>query len=176
MAYICVCHFFVVPLHAKWMFMKRTVLLVLVMVWAGSMIASLPEVRLRDTDGKEVNTAHIAGQGKPVILSFFATWCKPCMRELEAINEVYDQWQEETGVEMYIVSVDQGQDTQKVKPLVNGKGWEYHVLLDPNGTFKRAMNVQNIPHLLVLDSKGTIVYTHTGYTDGDESSVRTYLH
>lgn len=158
------------------MLMKRIVLFVLVMVWAGSMIASLPEVRLRDIDGKEVNTAHIAGQGKPVILSFFATWCKPCMRELEAINEVYDQWQEETGVEMYIVSVDQGQDTQKVKPLVNGKGWEYHVLLDPNGTFKRKMNVQNIPHMLVLDSKGTIVYTHTGYTDGDESSVRTYLH
>ena len=76
---------------------------------------------------------------------------------------------------MYIVSVDQGQDEQKVKPLVDGNGWEYHVLLDPNGTFKRAMGVQSIPHLFVIDSKGKTVYNHVGYTDGDEEAIRTYL-
>lgn len=140
-----------------------------------SSYAALPEVTLRDINGREVNVATLGNNGKPVILSFFATWCKPCMRELKAIDELYSDWQEETGVEMYIVSIDQGQDIQKVAPLVNGNGWDYKVLLDPNGSLKRAMNVQNVPHLFVMDSKGKIVYNHSGYSPGDEEEIRTYL-
>jgi peroxiredoxin len=138
-------------------------------------MAALPQITLSDMDGNQVEVSRLAQSGKPVILSFFATWCKPCMRELKAIHELYPDWQDETGVEMYIISVDQAQDIRKVKPLVNGNGWEYHVLLDPNGTLKRAMNVQNIPHLFVIDSKGRTVYNHTGYTDGDEEELRRYL-
>jgi peroxiredoxin len=138
-------------------------------------MAALPDVTLRDVDGQEINVASLAQSGKPVIISFFATWCKPCMRELEAINELYPDWQEETGVEMYIVSIDQGQDTYKVKPLVDGYGWEYHVLLDPNSNLKRALNVMNVPHMFIVDSKGNIVFSHTGYTDGDELEIKKYL-
>ena len=140
-----------------------------------SSFAALPEVTLRDIDGKEVNVADLTKNGKPVIISFFATWCKPCMRELKAIDELYADWQDETGVTMYIVSIDQAQDIHKVAPLVRGNGWEYKVLLDPNGTLKRAMNVQNVPHLFVLDSKGKTVYNHTGYTEGDENEIVKYL-
>ena len=140
-----------------------------------SCFAALPEVTLRSMDGKEVNVSTLGVSGKPVIISFFATWCKPCMRELKAIDELYADWQDETGVEMYLVSIDQGQDAQKVAPLVNGYGWEYKVLLDPNGNLKRAMNVQNVPHLFVIDGKGKIVYQHTGYTPGDEEEIRKHL-
>lgn len=140
-----------------------------------SCFAALPEVTLRSMDGKEVNVSTLGVSGKPVIISFFATWCKPCMRELKAIDELYADWQDETGVEMYLVSIDQGQDVQKVAPLVNGYGWEYKVLLDPNGSLKRAMNVQNVPHLFVIDGKGKIVYQHTGYTPGDEEEIRKHL-
>lgn len=140
-----------------------------------SSFAALPEVTLRDIDGKEVNVADLTKNGKPVIISFFATWCKPCMRELKAIDELYADWQDETGVTMYIVSIDQAQDIHKVAPLVRGNGWEYKVLLDPNGTLKRAMNVQNVPHLFVVDSKGQTVYNHTGYTEGDENEIVKYL-
>ena len=140
-----------------------------------SCFAALPEVTLRSMDGKEVNVSTLGVSGKPVIISFFATWCKPCMRELKAIDELYADWQDETGVEMYPVSIDQGQDVQKVAPLVNGYGWEYKVLLDPNGNLKRAMNVQNVPHLFVIDGKGKIVYQHTGYTPGDEEEIRKHL-
>ena len=155
--------------------MKRVILSLFFALMAVYGTATLPDVTLRDVDGKEVNVATLSQTGKPVIISFFATWCKPCMRELTAINEVYADWQEETGVVMYIVSVDQAQDSQKVKPLVNGNGWEYRVLLDPNGTFKRAMNVQSIPHMFIIDSKGKIVYNHVGYNAGDEEEVRKYL-
>ena len=137
--------------------------------------AALPDVTLKDINGKEVKVADLSRSGKPIIISFFATWCKPCIRELKAIHELYPDWQDETGVEMYIVSEDEGQDAQRVAPMVNGFGWEYKVLLDPNGTFKRAMNVQNIPHLFVIDSKGKTVYNHVGYTDGGETEIEKYL-
>ena len=149
--------------------------MLMALIGMGCQAAGLPELTIQDMDGKEVSVASLAQTGKPVIISFFATWCKPCMRELEAVHELYPDWQEETGVEMYIVSVDQGQDVQKVKPLVNGNGWEYHVLLDPNGTFKRAMNVTSIPHMFILDKTGKIVYNHVGYSDGEEKDIRKYL-
>ena len=103
-----------------------------------------------------------------MIVSFFATWCKPCNRELKAINEVYADWQEETGVKLIAVSIDQAQNINKVKPLVDENGWNYEVLLDPNGDLKRALGVQLIPYVMVLDGKGNIVFKHNGYTDGAE--------
>ena len=156
--------------------MKRGILSLMFALVAMGLFAALPEVTLKDISGNEVKVAELSRSGKPVIISFFATWCKPCMRELKAIDELYTDWQDETGVEMYIVSIDQGQDIQKVAPLVNGYGWDYKVLLDPNGALKRAMNVQNVPHLFVIDSKGKIVYNHAGYTSGDEEEIRKYLH
>ena len=133
--------------------------------------AWLPSVQLKDINGKTVNTAELRNNGKPMIISFWATWCKPCIRELKAINEVYADWQDETGVRMIIVSIDDAQNAQKVKPTVDGMGWEYEVLLDPNGDFKRAMNVQSVPHVFVLDGKGNIVHNNIGYTDGEEAEL-----
>ena len=155
--------------------MKKLLLSLLLCLATLASYATLPDVTLRDTHGRNVSVASLAKSGKPVIIAFFATWCKPCMRELKALHELYDDWQDETGVEIILVSIDQGQDVQKVRPLVEGNGWEFRVLLDPNGTFKRAMNVQNVPHVFVLDSKGNIVYNHTGYSDGDERTLRKYL-
>ena len=141
-------------------------------VAAVALHAQVPSLQLKDINGKTVNTANIIkNNGKPVIISFWATWCKPCLRELKAIHEVYADWQDETGVKMIIVSIDQAQDANKVKPLVDGNGWEYEVLLDPNSDFKRAMNVQNVPHVFVLDGKGKIVYNHAGYVDGGEEDI-----
>ena len=134
-------------------------------------VAALPSTQLKDLNGKTVDTAKLTNGGKPVIISFWATWCKPCMRELKALHEVYADWQDETGVRIIIVSIDQAQDTQKVKPLVDGFGWEFDVLLDPSGEFKRAMGVQSIPHVFVLDGKGKIVHNHVGYTDGSEDEL-----
>lgn len=155
--------------------MKRIISIIIGVLCVIYAQASLPSVELKDVDGKTVKTEHLTDAGKPVIIAFFATWCKPCLRELEVINDLYDDWQEETGVTMYVVSIDQGQDIKKVKPLVDGNGWEYRVLLDPNGEFKRAMNVQTVPHMFVIDSTGKTVYNHTGYTEGSEKEIRKLL-
>ena len=134
-------------------------------------MATLPSVQLKDMKGKAVDTAELTNNGKPMIISFWATWCKPCIRELKAIHEVYPDWQDETGVRIIIVSIDDAQNAQKVRPLVDGFGWEYDVLLDPNGDFKRAMNVQSVPHMFILDGKGNVVYNNIGYTDGEEEEA-----
>ena len=133
--------------------------------------AQLPQVELKDLQGKSINTSKLNNEGKPFIISFFATWCKPCLRELKAINEVYEDWQEETGVKLVAVSIDEGQNTDRVKPLMDALGLEYEVLLDPNGDFKRAMNVNMIPHVFVIDGKGNVAYAHTGYTEGGEQEL-----
>ena len=152
--------------------MKRLFLLgVLSWIFLGVIHAQLPSVTLKTMDGKSVNTATLSNDGKPFIIDFFATWCKPCNRELDAIAEVYEDWQKETGVKIYAVSIDQAQNINKVKPLVENHGWEYDVLLDPNSDFKRALGVQMIPYVLIVDGQGNIVYKHNGYTDGAETEL-----
>ena len=132
---------------------------------------TLPAVTLKDINGKTVQTDQLSNNGKPFIISFFATWCKPCNRELSAISEVYADWQDETGVKLIAVSIDQAQNINKVKPLVDSNGWEYDVLLDPNSDFKRALGIQMIPYVLIVDGKGNIVYKHNGYTEGAENEL-----
>ena len=153
--------------------MKRLSFIVtaLIMLFAGEASAQLPSVTLKTLDGKAVNTDTLNNQGRPFIIDFFATWCKPCNRELDAISEVYDEWREQTGVKIFAVSIDQGQNINKVKPLVDNHGWDYDVLLDPNGDLKRAFGVQMIPYVLIVDGTGQIVYKHNGYTDGAEDEL-----
>ncbi|MCH5220756.1 MAG: TlpA family protein disulfide reductase [Muribaculaceae bacterium] len=133
--------------------------------------AQLPSVSLKTIDGKTIDTATLSNDGKPFIIDFFATWCKPCIRELKAIQEVYDDWQDETGVKLIAVSIDEAQNINKVKPLVDSNSWDYEVLLDPNSDFKRALGIQMIPYTLIVDGKGNIVYKHNGYTDGAEQEL-----
>lgn len=141
------------------------------MVYAQQANSELPAVTLKNINGKTINTSELSNNGKPIIISFFATWCKPCNRELSAISEVYEDWQDETGVKLIAVSIDQAQNINKVKPLVDGNGWPYEVLLDPNSDFKRALGVQMIPFVLIVDGKGKIVYKHNGYTEGAENEL-----
>ena len=139
--------------------------LMLIMVCT-TMSAQLPSVMLKTLDGKTVDTSKLNNNGKPFIISFFATWCKPCNRELKAIHEQYAEWQEETGVKVIAISIDQAQNINKVKPLVDSEEWEYEILLDPNSEFRRAMGVQMIPHVFIIGGDGTIVESRSGYTDG----------
>ncbi|MBQ2365552.1 MAG: TlpA family protein disulfide reductase [Bacteroidaceae bacterium] len=152
--------------------MKKILLVALLLVgFIATASAQLPAVNLKTIDGKTINTAELSNDGKPFIISFFATWCKPCNRELKAIQEVYADWQDETGVKVIAISIDQAQNIQKVKPLVDGNGWEFDILLDPNSDFKRAMGVNMIPHVFIIDGKGNIAESRSGYTEGGEEHL-----
>ena len=136
-----------------------------------SAFAQLPSVMLKTLDGKTIDTSKLNNDGKPFIISFFATWCKPCNRELKAIHEKYADWQDETGVKVIAISIDQAQNINKVKPLVDSEEWEYEVLLDPNSDFSRAMGVRIIPHVFIIDGDGKIAESRSGYTDGGEDHL-----
>lgn len=128
---------------------------------------TIPSQQLKTMDGKMIDLAELAKDG-PVIVSFWATWCSPCKRELNTIQEVYEDWQDEFKVKLVAVSVDDTKTMNSVKPYVNGRSWEYIVVLDPNHDFKRAMGVNNVPHTFLVAKGGTIVYSHNSYVPGDE--------
>ncbi len=153
--------------------MKKLVLTLVILLGALSTVsAQIPAVVLKTIDGRTISTDTLSNDGKPFIIDFFATWCKPCNRELSAIADVYEEWQEETGVKVIAISIDQAQNVNKVAPLVSENDWPYEtVLLDPNSEFKRALGIQMIPYTLVVDGKGNIVYKHNGYTDGAEEEL-----
>ena len=134
--------------------------------------ARLPEnVTLRTLDGQSVQSSAISNDGKPMIISFWATWCKPCNRELNTIKDLYEEWQEETGVKLVAVSIDDTKSVGRVKPFVNGNDWPYEVYLDQNSDLKRAMNVVNIPHTFIVDGNGEVVWQHAGYQEGGEEEL-----
>ena len=149
----------------------RTLLVVAIALIATAAKAQLPSVLLKNTEGKTIDTAKLDNEGKPFVISFFATWCKPCNRELKAISEQYADWQDETGMKVVAISIDQAQNINKVKPMVDAEGWEYEVLLDPNSDFRRALGIQMIPHVLIIDGKGKIVESRSGYTEGAENHI-----
>jgi thiol-disulfide isomerase/thioredoxin len=130
----------------------------------------IPSIQLMDLNGKPVNTANLTANG-PVVISFWATWCAPCKRELNTIHEVYEEWQNETGITIVAVSIDDEKTKAQVPLYVNGKGWDYEVYLDPNADLKRAMNVNLVPHTFLLDKDNQIVWQHNSYAEGDEEHL-----
>ena len=131
----------------------------------------IPSVNVKKTDGSTFSTDSITNSGKPIIISFWATWCKPCVMELNTIAENYKDWQEETGVKLIAISIDDARTMNSVAPFVSAKGWDYEVYLDPNGDFKRAMNVNMVPHTFLLNGKREITDQHTSFAPGDEDQL-----
>lgn len=131
----------------------------------------LPNVVLKDINGKSVNLSEITNDGKPFVINFWATWCAPCKRELNTISDLYEDWQKDTGVKIYAISIDDQRTVDKVKPYVSAQGWEYEVLLDTNGDLKRALGVNNVPFTFLVDGKGNIVWKHNNYNPGDEEEL-----
>lgn len=150
-----------------------TLALTLMGVVAMAQNAKLPEnISLKTLDGKTVQSSEIKNDGKPIIISFWATWCKPCNNELDAIKEVYEEWQNETGVKLVAISIDDTRSAARVKPWVDGKDWPYEVYLDQNKDLARAMNVgADVPFSFIVDGNGEIVWQHKGYQPGAEEEL-----
>ena len=128
----------------------------------------LPNISIADLQGKPVNIQEYAKKSKITILSFWATWCAPCKRELDAISELYPTWQEQYNTRLVAITIDNARALTQVKPLIEEKGWEFDVLSDAKQELQQALNFQAIPQTFVVDEGGNILYQHEGYTPGDE--------
>jgi peroxiredoxin len=147
-------------------------LLLIVLIFTNFIVCSqnqLPNVKLKNLKGELVNS-NLDFQKKDVIYvySFWATWCAPCVQELDAISEVYWDWKQKINIEIIAVSVDDSRTEKRVKPMVNGKGWEYTVLLDTNQEFKRSLSIANVPYTVVVKNN-IIVYVQNSHSPGGES-------
>lgn len=131
----------------------------------------IPASTVKKLDGSKVNSNTFSNNGKPIVISFWATWCKPCKKELDAIQEEYAEWTKETGVKVIAISIDDARSSGKVVTDVKSKGWDFEVYIDENQDFKRAMNVNNVPHTFLVDGSGKIVWSHNSYSEGDEAKL-----
>lgn len=159
--------------------MKNIILLCAVFIISSGLITAqelqsnkkLPAVSIKTLEGKTANSSNFSNNGKPIILSFWATWCRPCLKEMTAISEVYDDWTEETGVKLIAVAIDDSKTVRNVAPLVSGKSWNFEFYLDENGDFKRAMSVNTVPHTFILNGNGEIVAQFTAFGEGGEKKL-----
>ena len=129
-----------------------------------------PNFTLEDLDGDLVELNNEVGEG-PILLSFWATWCKPCIEELNEYKKLYSDHKGD-GFKMFAISTDDENTVAKVKPLVKSKGWSFPVLLDTNSDAVRLYYAQSVPFSVILDKKGMIIYSHLGYMKGDEEKVK----
>ncbi len=132
---------------------------------------TFPSAKLKTLDGQTVDIQDYVGQGKITVISFWATWCSPCKRELDAIAEIYPDWQEDYNVDFLAITIDNARGLAKVPAVVTAKGWEYTVLSDVNQTLQQALNFQTIPQTFLIDEEGNIVWSHNGYNPGDEEEL-----
>jgi peroxiredoxin len=156
--------------------MKKIVTIIAVLAaFAVNAQNKIPNVQIQNMDFENFQTSTIQNDGKPVIISFWATWCAPCKSELNAIADEWADW-EEAGVKLYIVSIDNSRTVNSVQPYVYGQDWPFLSLLDVNSEFRRAMNVNNVPHTFLLNGEGKIVWQHNGYNPGDEEELLELVH
>ena len=136
---------------------------------------TVPNVKVKKLDGKQVSIQKYAKNGKITVLSFWATWCSPCKRELDAISEVYADWEADYNMELVAISIDNARTFTKVAGVVKAKGWDYEVLSDIKRELMNAMQFQDVPYAFILDEKGKIAYSHSGYNPGDEEELEEKL-
>ncbi len=133
-----------------------------------SIKSPFPSINIKTIDGKTVNTNEYTTKGKITVVSFWATWCTPCKRELDAINEVYADWVKDYDIQLLAITIDDARGITKVPAIIKAKGWEFIVLSDSRQELQQALNFQTIPQTFLLDQNGEIVYAHNGYSPGDE--------
>ncbi len=149
----------------------KSLFIILLISFPGFLCAqsTLPSIELKSTENEKIDVKEATQEGL-FIVSFWASWCVSCIIELDEISDLYEEWQEETGVKLIAVATDDSRTVARVIPLINGKGWEYEVLFDTNQELKRRLNIAIIPYVLIVKD-GEIVYQHSGYAPGQEDEI-----
>ncbi|MCE2963082.1 MAG: TlpA family protein disulfide reductase [Chitinophagales bacterium] len=135
----------------------------------------LPTAMVEDLTGQKVDFKSMLKPGKFYVITFWATWCVPCKKELSNMVDLAPKWKDKLNTEIIAVSTDDSRAKSKVKTYVTGEDWPFTVLLDMNQDLMRSLGIQQIPFTLIVNGEGKIVYTHNSYVEGDEFEIENKL-
>jgi cytochrome c biogenesis protein CcmG, thiol:disulfide interchange protein DsbE len=147
--------------------MKYSLIIFLFIATLAHSQKSIPDINIQDLKGNQISAKSIL-KDKPTIISFWATWCKPCLQEINAINQSLSDWQKEIDFDFIAISTDDSRSKSRVLSMNNAKKWQFEVFIDENADLQRAMNILNIPYTIILNKNHQIIYQHTAYSAGDE--------
>ncbi len=132
-------------------------------------LPTAPDFTLQDVDGNTVCLDSLLKKG-PVFMSFWALWCKMCIKELDALKPYYDEF-DSLGLQMLAISQDKARAVPKVKPFALSHKWKYVVVLDPDNIMRDLYNVQAMPTSFIINQDKKMVFVHQGYKPGDEEII-----
>ena len=134
--------------------------------------SELPDTQIKDVNtGKKVAFNSAMPQGKVTLVSFWATWCVPCKKEIKNIREKLPTWKQEADFSYVTVSVDESRAEGLVRSYAKSQGWDFPYFIDPNSDLMRSLNFRTVPFTLIVDKNGKVAYMHSGYEEGGENEV-----
>ena len=149
----------------------KTLLLLLTFSCVALAQDKIPNIQLKDLSGNMIDANLLENDGKPMIISFWATWCKPCLLELNTLNKLYESWQKELNVKIIAISYDDARTISKVGPMAKSKSWKFDIYTDENQELARVMGVNMIPHSFIYDCSGKLIKQHNSFAPGDEETL-----
>lgn len=152
-----------------------TLLLLVCLCHAGYTQSKIPFVTIKNLEGKDVSTESLIDSNQLTVISFWASWCKPCLQELDAISDEYDNWITTTGSRLITVSIDDSRTFASVKNVLVNRGWPFKSYIDNTQQLKRALNITSVPFTIIIDKAGNIIKKRSGYTAGNEVELLDFL-
>lgn len=134
---------------------------------------ALPDFESSALGGGRVALHELLARG-PVLLNFWALWCKPCLKELPELDHLQREYGDR-GFTVLAVNGDSPVDVTRVAPFVKSRGYTFPVVTDLDGRLRRRFQVNALPTAILLDGQGRIVWTNQGYRPGDEKTLEAKL-
>ena len=132
----------------------------------------LPNTQIRDVNsGKKVAFNETLEKGKVTVISFWATWCVPCKKEIKNISLKLPAWKKEADFNYVTISVDEARAEGLVRTYAISQGWTFPYFIDENSDLMRSLSFQSVPYLIIIDKNGKVAFSHTGYEEGGEADV-----
>ena len=135
-----------------------------------STISKIPNIDIKLLNGKTTNIYKLLESG-PLLMDFWATWCKPCKQVMKHLNEFHNNYKDQ-GFQVLMINQDTPRSLGKVKAYINSKDYDFLVSTDPNQQIAKKLNGQIMPNLLLIKKDGTIQWRHQGYMPGEEKEIK----
>ena len=133
----------------------------------------IPDLKLKLLDGKKTSIHTLLEDG-PLLIDFWATWCKPCKKVMKHLNKYHNKY-EKNGFKVLMVNQDTPRSMGKVKSYIRSQKYSFYVGLDPNQKIAKKLNGLIMPTLILIDTDGTILWRHQGYMPGEEVEIESWI-